>query len=455
MLLPQQQRQHPPRIIRGTTATTAPFTVLHGTTTAHNTGSKNSNNNNNNKNEGNTTTPTSAAAEAEDAAKDIRATRMSSSPPPPSSARANVVDRSTLTLLEHVNLNVPDHDSILPFYLDLLGCGLDPRKGDNVRTATAQASPPPPSTTGGDSTTETTPASPQPLPPKEKKASTTIWANCGASQFHLPHGEQAQRIPGKIGLSFRNWDAFCERVRNIEDSQGDCILAVVSQRGGDRTGRESVQLVDRYGNVFVCRPGGGPGRSSSSFKDETTPRTMQQPIIAPTETERWGEIAARYGKHETDCTGIEYVEFQCPRKTAAKIANFYETVLDATTSLLQDGDDTIAVIAFGNVDETGQADQSLIFRETDEALPPYDGHHIAMYVGESGADFEQAFRNADDAGIVWINPRFSDKADTLEGARQFKQFRFKDVIDLETGEVVFELEHEMRSIEHEAWPGQN
>ena len=113
----------------------------------------------------------------------------------------------------------------------------------------------------------------------------------------------------------------------------------------------------------------------------------------------------------------------------------------------------VAIIALGKIDSTGRADQTLLFRETTDAIPKYDGHHIAMYVGTSTADFEQAFENAKMANVVWVNPRFSDKAMTLDSATHWKQFRFKDIVDMETGKKVFELEHEMRSIEHEAWPG--
>lgn len=141
--------------------------------------------------------------------------------------------------------------------------------------------------------------------------------------------------------------------------------------------------------------------------------------------------------------------------TADKIALFYESVLDATTSVVENGSDgsKIAIIGFGNIDDEGKTDQSILFRETSEEIPPYDGHHVAMYIGESKEDFEKAFQNCVVANVVWVNPRFSDKARDLQGARKWKQFRFKDIINMKTGEKVFELEHEMRSIEHEAWPG--
>ena len=39
---------------------------------------------------------------------------------------------TSLTLLEHVNLNIPEHKFAIPFYLDILGFGLDPRRAQNV-----------------------------------------------------------------------------------------------------------------------------------------------------------------------------------------------------------------------------------------------------------------------------------------------------------------------------------
>jgi hypothetical protein len=317
-------------------------------------------------------------------------------------------DTSTLTLLEHINLNVPNQVSVLPFYWGVLGCGMDPRKAANL------------------------------LPASAKK---TLWANCGASQFHLPYGETAQRIPGHVGLRYKDLEGLKLRLAAVEEIV--CTYQIIQPVGGEGGAREAVRVTDRYGNVFVCREG----------PDRVDPTAFRQPIIGRHETETWGDVATTYGCVETECRGIDYVEFQCPTGTAAQIALFYESVLDATTSVVQDGDTAVAVVAFGKVDENGKADQSLLFRETDETIPPYDGHHVAMYVGESKADFAQAFKNADMAGVVWVNPRFSDKAHTLQGAQKWKQFRFKDIVDMETGQKIFELEHEMRSVEHEAWPG--
>jgi hypothetical protein len=238
-----------------------------------------------------------------------------------------IVDRSTLTLLEHVNLNVPSHEYILPFYFDLLGCGMDPRKASNLKSDA----------------------------PKK-----TLWANCGASQFHLPFGDVAQRIPGHIGLRFDSLEGLKSRLLADPDDS----LAVKSYEIGKdpRSQREFVKLVDRYDNVFYCRVG------------EPVHTDKRQPIMGPEEAEEWGDDAAKYGRLESDCRGLDYVEFLCPKGSAEKIALFYESVLDATTTCVEVGPgENIAIIAFGNVDENGKADQSLLFQETTESLDSQPG----------------------------------------------------------------------------------
>ncbi len=325
-----------------------------------------------------------------------------------------IIDCSTLTLLEHINLNTPTQESVLEFYFTVLGCGMDPRKASNL------------------------------LPSSKKK---TIWANGGASQFHLPYGDTAQRIPGKIGLRYDSLAPLKQRVLAASDG---CVKEWTEETDGTQI--TSLRLVDVHDNVFLCRLGGNPV-SELSWK---------QPVIrnTPADCEKWGsDIINRFAiaeGAETDCRGMDFVEFYCPRGTAEKIALFYDSVLDATTCVLTDANDNdtkVTMIAIGNVKQSGQADQSILFRETDGPIPSYDGHHIALYVGQSAADFEQAFRNAQLAGIVWVNPRFDDQAMTLQGAKKWQQFRFKNIVDMETGKTIFELEHEMRSIEHEAWPG--
>ena len=363
-----------------------------------------------------------------------------------SSSSVEIVDRSTFTLLEHVNLNIPSHEYAVPFYLELLGCGLDPRRASSLLPDAASASSS--SSAAAAATTTTT--------------SKTIWANCGASQFHLPYGEQAQTLPGHVGLIYESLEGLKERL-----SSWSTELPIESYEINvdPTTKKEVVKIIDTYGNTFCCR------------EQDTIHEDKRQPLVMNSETdaETWGkDLVSRYGvqpknngnddeQGESDCRGISYVEFPCPKNSADKIALFYDSVFDATTSVIEIGpSQKIAIVAIGNVDSNGRAEQSLLFREppattttTTTSDKPYDGHHIALYVGETVQDFYQAYKNTETAGVVWINPRFRDKVDSLSKASDAKQFRFKDIIDLETGERIMELEHEIRSIQHESWPGRS
>ncbi len=118
--------------------------------------------------------------------------------------------------------------------------------------------------------------------------------------------------------------------------------------------------------------------------------------------------------------GMPYVQLDVPPGTTPGIARFYETVLHCPTT--QSGDTT--TVSMGH-------NQELIFTETDAPVPEYDGHHIAIYV----ADFSGPH--------AWLNERglISEESD------QF-QYRFQDIVDPDSGERLFELEHEVRSLSH-------
>lgn len=348
----------------------------------------------------------------------LSSTDMSPTDETMSSVDSPEQEYSTLTLLEHVNLNIPNHEHALPFYVDLLGLGLDPRRAGNVVNGKG-----------------------------------TVWVNCGASQFHLPFGEEAQKIPGSIGLIYNSLQPLKQRLQNELSKEGKedeerCFAE--SEVGIDeRSGKEYVKLVDRYGNVFFAREKPNEVAAPGSVNG------MKQPLVSKSETEEFGEVASTYGMDESECIGISYVEILVTPKMAKKIAEFYESVFDAPVSVIEMEEGLeVAIVGFGNIDENGRTDQTLLFREKEGfEIPPYDGHHIALYVGLDSKDFEQAFKNCETAGIVWVNPRFSDKAVNLNTAKIYKQYRLKNILNIKTGKQIFELEHEIRCIEHEAWPG--
>jgi hypothetical protein len=124
---------------------------------------------------------------------------------------------------------------------------------------------------------------------------------------------------------------------------------------------------------------------------------------------------------------MPYVEVDCAPGTAAGIARFYTEVLAAPATLgtdAADGGSSFVRIAIGLA-------QSLVFRETTRALPPYDGHHVQVSV----ADFSGVHRRLLARGLV------TEESDQ-------HQYRFQDIVDVDSGRVLATLEHEVRSMRH-------
>jgi hypothetical protein len=122
--------------------------------------------------------------------------------------------------------------------------------------------------------------------------------------------------------------------------------------------------------------------------------------------------------------GIPYVEFLVGPARAASIARFYDQVFGAPATVEPGNQGSLGRVKIGR-------NQSLVFRETEEALAPYDGHHIAIYV----ANFSRAYGYLKSRGLV------------SEDVRNH-QYRFKEIIDPEKGDSVFQVEHEVRSLHH-------
>ena len=84
-----------------------------------------------------------------------------------------------------------------------------------------------------------------------------------------------------------------------------------------------------------------------------------------------------------------------------------------------------------SVEVRTEASQCLAFTTNDVPPQPYDGHHIAVYIH----DFNEVRERLESEGLI------SEHSDE-------HQFRFVDFRDARTGETVWELEHEVRSLEH-------
>ena len=152
-----------------------------------------------------------------------------------------------------------------------------------------------------------------------------------------------------------------------------------------------------------------------------------------TQADGYLDVTCPWGNH-FHCTGpvagfkatfgIPYVEFNVPPGTAPSIAHFYEVILRARTTVVEGAGQPAAVVLAGT-------DQSMVFREAPDEDRGYDGHHLAVYL----ADFSGPHADLGARGLV-----------TEESNEH--QYRFNNIVDLDTGEVLYELEHEVRSLRH-------
>ncbi len=123
--------------------------------------------------------------------------------------------------------------------------------------------------------------------------------------------------------------------------------------------------------------------------------------------------------------GMPYVECDVPAGTNLHgIARFYREILGGIAGVAEDaqGAHAWALLGDGN---------RIVFRETERDLPPFDGHHIQITL----ADFSGPHRKLAQRGLI------TEESDQ-------HQYRFTDIVDLDTGQVLFVIEHEVRSMRH-------
>jgi hypothetical protein len=205
-----------------------------------------------------------------------------------------------------------------------------------------------------------------------------MWINIGQQQFHLPTANP-QVLRGVVGLVLPDLGALEARLAQVKGALAGTAFDYSAHDG-------TVGVTCPWGNRLRCH---GPG---PDFGDMTL--------------------------------GMPYVEFPVARGSAAGIARFYESVMGAPAAVVDTAGSPAARVRVG-------AAQHLVFREADAPLPPYDGHHIAIYI----ADFSGPHRFLAEHGLV-----------TEESDRW--QYRFEHIVDPATRESLFVIEHEVRSVTH-------
>lgn len=207
---------------------------------------------------------------------------------------------------------------------------------------------------------------------------SNMWVNVGRSQFHLPDGAP-QVLRGHTGLVIAGRAALLGRLASVAKKLDGTAFAFSEHN-------DYVEATCPWGNRVRC----------------------------------YEPDAARFGRITL---GIPYVEFEVPAGTARGIAAFYPEIMGIPAEL-KNGAGTVARAKMGK-------DQYLQFRETDRALPDYDGHHVQIYI----TDFSGPYRR-----LLKRNLIFSED-------NQY-QYRFRDIVDPADGRPLFTIEHEVRSATH-------
>ena len=126
---------------------------------------------------------------------------------------------------------------------------------------------------------------------------------------------------------------------------------------------------------------------------------------------------ARFGRITL---GMPYVEFDVASGTLDGIARFYEQIIGCPTMR---GTEGLRVRV--------AREQDLVFREGAGPTRSYDGHHVQL----AFVDFGGPYRKLAERGLI-----------TREDSEH--QYRFVKVVDPDDGRVLFEVEHEIRSVTH-------
>jgi hypothetical protein len=206
-----------------------------------------------------------------------------------------------------------------------------------------------------------------------------MWINVGTCQFHLPTGP-AQVLRGTTGLVLPDIDGLVRRLEAVAPRLAGTRFAFTVADG-------AVEVSCPWGNRLRCH--------------------------AP-DPRRFGRITL----------GMPYIEVDAAPGSAPGIARFYREVLGAPAAAGTDSRGGFARVPVGLA-------ESLVFRETDAALPAFDGHHVQIAL----ADFSGPHRRLRERGLI------------TEESNQ-SQYRFEVIVDLDSGAPLARIEHEVRSMRH-------
>jgi hypothetical protein len=208
-----------------------------------------------------------------------------------------------------------------------------------------------------------------------------MWVNVGDQQFHLPTREP-QVLRGHVGVVVPDCEALQRRLTRLQPKLAGTAFSCSVEK-------DYIAVTCPWGNQLRC--------------------------YAP--NPRFGDMTL----------GIPYVEFLVEPGAALGIAQFYKEIMQAPATWMPGRQGAVARVRVGRV-------QELIFRETSEKLPAYDGHHIAVYIGNFSGPYS-----------------FLKERNLITQESDAHQYRFQDIVDPDSGRTLCVIEHEVRSLYHPMW----
>ena len=121
--------------------------------------------------------------------------------------------------------------------------------------------------------------------------------------------------------------------------------------------------------------------------------------------------------------GIPHLRADVPQKTVPAIMQFYRTVFNARVEIAAE-DATEARVTVG-------PGQTFCFKEADKEVDEFDGHHICLYLANLSPSHD------------WLLER-----NLVTSEDNVFQYRFQKIVNPETDQTLYEIEHEVRSLHH-------
>ena len=337
----------------------------------------------------------------------------------------------SLQLLEHINLNVPhaSRDTVSAFFVAI---GAAPNPSGSV-------------------------------------AGRQLHFNVGVSQFHLPYVKSVTDPEPVLPKEAQVWRGTIEMVTTEDPAR---IAARLRNADSPALQRCVVGLRDKVGGGKVLALRCPWAAECTAGVDTTeTDTTLGETSAAALLIHGGGgdmlETRVRACEGHDGGMGtliaMTRVTHLVQPGAAAHLHRFFTDILGCTAASMtrsMSSPNVSCTVPF--LSDAGS--QLLVFQESSRAglADAYDTdlrsqYHLALYL-PSAVQFSRAFARANQLGVIFVNPRFRGgplefaSSTTLEEAMASGQFRVKNLIHPETGQIGLTLELEVRSPTHCCFP---